>query len=100
MAFIDGEEKTLQSRSTEALLERLKNPISSLEDRVIRSILENRGVLAPILNPFELSIDYNRFAKPLLDQATRFMSCIDPAKDDTELKINVKRRNIKFNFNN
>ena len=25
---------------------------------------------------------------------------IDPSKDDSDLKINVKRRNIKFNFNN
>lgn len=25
---------------------------------------------------------------------------VDPARDDTELHINVKRRNIKFNFNN
>ena len=37
---------------------------------------------------------------PWLDDSGRLLVGVDPAKDDTDLHINVKRRKIKFNFNN
>ena len=110
MAFIDGEERPLASLSTEALIDRFTHPVSNKEECIIRKILENRGVLAPICNPYDdLSselmgikpINFSIFANPLLDP-TRFKLGVDLAKYDspTELKIKVKRHNIKFNFNN
>ena len=105
MAFIDGEVKLLASLSTEDLVDRLKRPADFKEWYIIGKILESRGVTIRILNTFGVSQDITSpnfpsvFDNPLLDP-TRFKSCVAPAKDDSDLKINVKRRNIKFNFNN
>ena len=105
MAFIDGEEKPLELLSTEALLNRLTHSVSSKEGSIIRKILENREVFPQIRTPLSLQQNITTqkwpyfFANPLLDP-TRFTLCVDPAKDDTDLKINVKRHKIKFNFNN
>ena len=116
MAFIDGEEKPLASLSTEALIDRFRHTASSKEESIIIKILESRGVVPQINNPFEV---YNKlgnihtepikgiyelfrsaYATPLLDPTRYVLFGVDLAKDDSDLKINVKRRNIKFNFNN
>ena len=104
---VDVDEQIIRNAQKEVLFDMLSHPNSSNEERLIRKELERRGVLAPF-NPYDLSreligikkpIHCSTFANPLLDPIS-FMLCVDPAKDDTELHINVKRRNIKFNFNN
>lgn len=115
MAFIDSEEKPLASLTTEALIDRFRHPASSKEESIIRKILESRGVVPQIHNPFEVynklgniqtvpikdicEMFRNTYTIPVLDH-TRFVLGIDTAKNDSDLNINVKRHKIKFNFNN
>lgn len=60
-------------------------------DQIAKEFLKANNVIK-VGNPFIPFI-------PWSDDSGRLVG-VDPAKDDTDLHINVKRRKIKFNFNN
>lgn len=60
-----------------------------------------REEFSKAINGTKVRNPYIPIATPWLNGPTsRFLFSVDPAKYDTELHINVKRRKIKFNFNN